>query len=748
MPARLPPERALPAGQEEAPHPPAARDPAWIEAALDVSDSAIIVTDGLRRICYVNAGFTRMFGFTAAEVLGRMPSEVLLGPDAEPAQKDTIHHGLRTWGQVQCEALIYGRSGQPRWVSMVINRPPGPQPDPLANTTTVLSDITLTKMHEVLQKKVLEGMVHELPLRELMLLVCTEVERIAPEVTATILSVDDDGRVHPLAAPRMPAFVSAAIDGLSIGPCSGSCGTAAWRGEPVLVTDIQSDPLWADYRALFAPTGLKTCWSSPIKTHQGKVIGTFAFYFHASRIPDAFHQRLVEVCVHLCEIAMERDATRKRVHQLAYYDVLTGLPNRTMFKASSEQTLTRLREDGQSAALLFIDLDRFKRVNDSQGHAAGDALLCEVARRLTSQLGSQDLAGRLAGDEFGVLLRVDDATQAVRSAERILQTLGQPVQVLGQTQLQQASIGIALFPADGADIDTLLRHADQAMYQAKSDNRHGVQLFRSEMNLRTQARAALEQALRQALDARSLTLHYQPQLMAGPAHTLYGVEALARWQHPEWGPIPPDQFIPVAEETGLIGPLTDWLVEEACGQLLRWRQAGLSVPHMAINLSARSFHEPDFANHLEATLRRLGLVPSDIVLEITESVMMDAHQSTLHNIDKLHAQGFCLSLDDFGTGYSSLSYLHRLPISELKLDKSFVQDLAGSPAARALIQSVMSIARSLDMVVVAEGVETISQQEWLENCGCPVLQGYLFSRPLTPQALRDWMELRDGSGAG
>ncbi|RUP25037.1 MAG: EAL domain-containing protein, partial [Curvibacter sp.] len=525
-----------------------------------------------------------------------------------------------------------------------------------------------------------------------------------------------------------------------IGPNAGSCGTAAWRGEPVLVTDIETDPLWTDYRAVFAPTGLKACWSSPIKNHQGRVVGTFAFYFQDHRVPDALHHRLVEVCLHLCALALEREASRARIHQLAYYDVLTGLPNRAMFRQSAERALERLDREGRSAALLYIDLDRFKRVNDNQGHAAGDALLREVAARLNQCVRPQDLVGRLSGDEFVVLLTGCTTEQAEQTAQRVLEALGESVQIDGQTHQPQASLGIALFPGDGQEIDTLLRHGDQAMYQAKSDSRHSLRLFNPEMNQRTQARAALELALRQALQQGQLSLHYQPQIRSDGTHTLYGVEALMRWNHPEWGMVPPDRFIPVAEEAGLIRPMSDWLVDEVCQQLNRWRQACLPVPRVALNLSAKSFHEPDFSAQLEGRLRGHGLQPSDLMLEITESVMMDTRSITTANIQDLHARGFHLSLDDFGTGYSSLSYLHRLPIQELKLDKSFVQDLSTSQAARTLTLSVMSIARSLGIEVVAEGVETPDQQAWLQSHGAPVLQGYLFSRPLPAPDLERWLQ--------
>ncbi|MDD0809163.1 EAL domain-containing protein [Curvibacter sp. RS43] len=706
--------------------------------ALDASDSAVMITDAQRRIAYVNAGFTRLLDYSSLEALGRIPAEMLMGRHSDPSLAPAIAEALLLRGQAHGEALVYSRSGQPRWVSMVINS--CDLPDRGASSITVFSDITLTKMHEVLQKRVLESMVRETPLHELMNLVCHEVERIAPEVTATILAVDEHGKVHPLAAPSMPSYVGQAIEGQSIGPQAGSCGTAAWRGEPVLVTNIQTDPLWVNYRDLFAPTGLQACWSSPIKNHQGQVVGTFAFYFQDQRVPDALHHRLVEVCVHLCAIALEREASRQRIHQLAYFDVLTGLPNRTMFRQKAESALQQLASAQQGGALLYIDLDRFKHVNDSQGHAAGDTLLRTVADRLLSHIGDEALPGRLAGDEFVLLLSDCGPDQAVQTAQGLLQALGEPVQLEGQTHTPQASIGIALYPSDGEHIDALLRHADQAMYQAKSETRHSLLLFSADMNQRTEARAALERALRQALPLGQLSLHYQPQLDCADALSLHGVEALMRWQHPQWGWVPPDQFIPVAEESGLIHAMTRWLLDECCQQLAQWRRDGLRVPRLALNLSARSFHQNDLAQHIETALQRHGLAPQDLVLEITESVMMDPRSVTAANIERLHQQGLVFSLDDFGTGYSSLSYLHRLPIGELKLDKSFVQDLSASPTARALTLSVMSLAQSLGKTLVAEGVETREQQDWLQSQGSLVLQGYLFSRPLPAAALPAWLQ--------
>ncbi|ODS61869.1 MAG: diguanylate cyclase [Acidovorax sp. SCN 65-108] len=705
---------------------------------MDASDNAIVMSNNTRHVVYVNEGFTRLFGFSPAEVLGKYLSDVLLGPHSDPGLLSEIRDGIDQQGGFHIETLLYSKAGQPRWVSMMINASNEASGGP-GGSITVLTDITLTKMHEVLQKRVLEGMVNELPLADLMALVCREVERIAPEVTASILSVDELGLLHPLAAPGLPPAICQALDGVPIGPCVGSCGTAAFRRAPVVVTDITTDPLWADYRTLFEPSGMRACWSSPICDHAGKVIGTFAFYFREPRAPDALHHRLVDVCLHLCALAIERNATRQRIHQLAFFDELTGLPNRAMFRSSAERALASLRQEDHPGAVLFIDLDRFKQVNDTLGHAAGDALLCEVAKRLTQCLRARDLIGRLAGDEFVLLLSECSTGQVVQMAQSILQEMARPMDLHGQAHVCHASIGIAMFPDDGDAIDTLLRHADQAMVQAKSDHRHSLQLFSAEMNRRAQERAALERALRQALTDRSLSLYYQPQVLSSAPGTLHGVEALARWQHPEWGMVPPSRFIPVAEEAGLIHQLTLWLLDEACAQLSAWRAAGHSVPCVAVNLSGRSFHQAEFAQQVCDALERHGLRTNDVLLEITESVMMDARPVTLANIEALHHKGFKLSLDDFGTGYSSLSYLHRLPISELKLDMAFVQDLTTSPTARALTVSVLSIAHSLGMVVVAEGVETTGQQQWLQAHGCPVMQGYLFGRPMPPDELEAWL---------
>ena len=432
------------------------------------------------------------------------------------------------------------------------------------------------------------------------------------------------------------------------------------------------------------------------------------------------------------------NALNRRLEQLSVTDALTGLFNRTGLSASLPLDIERAQRYRRSLSVVLLDLDHFKQVNDTQGHAAGDTLLRVVAQRLGECVRAQDCIGRLSGDEFVLLLSNCTTEQAVQTAQRVLGSIAMPVDIQGQINLPSASVGISIYPYDGTDIDTLVRHADQAMYQAKSDHRHSLQLFSQEMNRRAQERAAMERALHHALERGELTLHYQPQITSDPVLALHGMEALARWSHPEWGPVSPAQFIPLAEEAGLIPALTHWLVNEVCQQINTWRAAGIAVPHVAVNLSGRSFHQKGFAQNVSNTLRQHGLAAHDLLLEITESVMMDAREVTQENIELLSQQGFRLSLDDFGTGYSSLSYLHRLPITELKLDKSFVQDLEHSETARALTISVLSIAKSLGMTVVAEGVETSQQCRWLKEHGCEVMQGYLLGRPMPAHMLHAW----------
>ncbi len=716
--------------------------------ALEHSDSAALLSAADGRVLHINAGAVRMLGFEPAEMIGQTPLSMISGRHTDAEQLVRVRTCLQpTDGSgaqsIKCELLVYTKAGRPLWVSAVVN-PVFDAGGELLNFISVLTDITQTKMHEQLQHRVLEAIVREVPMAEVLALLCSEVERIAPEVVCSVLGIDARGCLRPLAAPSLPMEVAAAIDGLRIGPEVGSCGTAAWRGEPVLVLDIATDPRWHDHKHLVLPLGLCACWSSPIMAGDGTVAATFAFYYREPTAPSALHERLVAVSSHLCALLLERERSRERIHQLAHFDELSGLPSRAMVSARADRLLHEAGRSEVPLSVLFIDLDRFKQVNETHGHAIGDQLLRETARRLQAQVRETDVIGRLAGDEFVAVLPDCGAQQAAQFAERLVAALAWPVTIDGLTLHLGASVGVAVFPDDGTDVETLMRHADMAMFQAKGDTPGSFRFFRAEMNDAVRERAMLEADLRHALRHGGLELHYQPQVASADTARLRGVEALLRWRHPTLGNVPPMRFVTLAEKCGLIRELGHWVLAEACRQMADWHRRGIDVPRVAVNMSPSNFKDKALPELVAATLAAHRLQASALVLEITEGVMLESDEIVLATLDAVGAQGVRLSMDDFGTGYSSLGHLHRLPIGELKLDQSFVRDLENSASARALTTSVLRIADSLHMEVVAEGVETEAQYRFLSERGCDVLQGYYFARPMSAGQLEDWIDRQCG----
>ncbi|MFT3720750.1 EAL domain-containing protein [Pseudorhodoferax sp.] len=710
--------------------------PALAALVVDASDNAVVLCGPDRRVQDVNPGFTRMFGYTADDMRGKRLLEVLAGPATELPPFAGVA-APATPPDLRTELLLYTRGGRPLWAAVTRNavRDAGGR---VRHMCLLLADITLTKVHEVLQHRVLDAMARELPVADLMNLVCEEVERIAPELLCSVLDVDEDGLLHPLAGPGLPAALGDLLDGYPVGPDAAGGGAAAWRGKPVEVRDIASDSAWEGARGLVLPLGLRACWSCPILASDGGMVGAFTLYFREHRGPSGLHRRLAEIAVRLCALALERERARQRLERLASFDMLTGLANRFALKERAAQMLPELAGTGTPMAVLCIDLDRFRLVNETQGHPAGDALLREIAGRLMRCVRSIDLTGRLGGDEFAVILPACAMQQAATAAERLLAAVAEPVALPGATLQPAASIGVAMFPDDGGDIDTLLHHADMARVQAKASGRGGARFFNEEMQQRTRERVALEAALRLGLRDGGLRLLYQPQVDRRSGR-LYGVEALARWTHPELGEIPPSRFIPLAEEAGMVVELGRWALTEACRQMAQWRRGGVPVPRVAVNLSARNFQDDGLVALVAALLDAHGLQPGDLTLEMTESVLLDASPDVLAVLQALRAMGVHLSLDDFGTGYSSLSYLHRLPIHELKLDQSFVRDLGDSATARALTSTILRIGDSLKLTVVAEGVENALQAQLLAERGNAIVQGFLFGRPMTPESLAAWL---------
>ncbi|ACC72302.1 EAL domain-containing protein [Paraburkholderia phymatum] len=727
------------------------------------------------------------------------------------------------------------------------------------------------------EQSVLRLLTRSTPLPELLAEVCRRAETLLGEgARCSILVLDTDGfTVRVGAAPSLPPQYSAAIDGMRLGPCAGSCGTAMHDRRLVIVEDIERDPLWADYRHLALPLGLRACWSVPFEDDAGQVLGAFGVYYDRRRRPNDGEQALLREIGQSVGLAVHQDLMRKRLAQseehhrlvvdhlnegivvqsregvvlacnpsarrmlratgevigrdiykviraafwddgspvetaeqptrrvlrtgrpvvgitlrlelvgggsiwitenvvpifkrgeteagavlvsfndisavqaaraqlqyLATRDSLTGLYNRAYLADRMSERLAphtsaaahgrgEPRAAARRLAVLFVDLDGFKKVNDIAGHEAGDALLCSVAARLAGCVRSEDTLARVGGDEF-VIATGDytDASFLTSLAQRVLDTIARPFAVGGNEYYLGASIGISLFPDDGCDAQTLMRNADSAMYDAKQRGRHNFQFFTAELSQRLKRRFGIEQSLRRALAAGELSLAYQP-IVEGATGRIVGAEALLRWRNDELGQVSPVEFIPVAEDTGMIIDIGRWVLENACRQAVEWRRT--ITPHLmiAVNLSPRQING-ELIGHVAATLEQTGLEPSALELEITEGVLMSDSESVMPLLTTLAGMGVRISVDDFGTGYSSLSYLKRFPLHSLKVDRSFVAGLPGHRDAVAITHAVVAMAHSLGMSVTAEGVETSEQSAFLRSIGCERQQGYLFGRPVVP----------------
>jgi diguanylate cyclase (GGDEF)-like protein len=478
-----------------------------------------------------------------------------------------------------------------------------------------------------------------------------------------------------------------------------------------------------------APPG----WSAPIVSHNDAVLGSVAVQDgvdgRTPRLPTAHDRHCVEAVARLAGIAIERQRSEQRIRHMAHHDELTGLPNRALLNARLAQSLGQARRSGRPLALLFLDLDGFKYINDSLGHEVGDRLLRTAALRLQSIVRPGDTVARLGGDEFVVMLvDLKQAGDAAAIAHEIVQALSRPLRADDRTLHVTASVGVATFPADGDSAELLLKHADAAMYRAKAHGRNGVQCYTRDMGLQAHQRVELQSALRLAVEHGQFELHYQPQCTPESGR-IVAVEALIRWPHPELGLVSPERFIPLAEETGLIAPIGRWVLRAACRQLQAWHAAGHTRLVMAVNLSARQFLTQDIPQLVREALEEHGLPAHALELELTETALMHNAESVRATLQALKDLGVVLALDDFGTGYSSLNHLRRFPIDTIKIDKSFTADMASSDDTTAIVRAIVAMARSLGVQTVAEGVENEAQLRFLAALQCDRVQGYHLGRP-------------------
>ncbi|HVE06534.1 MAG TPA: EAL domain-containing protein [Paraburkholderia sp.] len=734
------------------------------------------------------------------------------------------------------------------------------------------------------ERNVVRLLTRSTPLPDLLAEVCRRAETLLGDgASCTVLVLAPDGQHAKVgAAPSLPLSFHEALSRFEIGPEAGSCGTAMYERRMVVAEDLEKDPLWANYRHLVQPHGLRACWSIPFEDEAGSVLGAFAVYYRTPRRPtdveetilrdigrsvglaihqDRLQQRLAQseehhrlVVDHLNEgivvqsrggevlacnpsamrmlrttssiigsniysvmlrarredgsvietperptrlvfatgkpvlgMTMALDlfngetiwvtanvvpifkpgdseahavlisfndigpvrAAQQQLKYLATRDSLTGLFNRA-YLSDRMRELLEPAERGlhvPRVAVLFIDLDGFKKVNDTGGHDAGDALLRSVARRLAACVHKGDTLARVGGDEFVIVVSgYESAAHLTALARQVIETIAMPFAVADNEYYLGASIGISVFPEDGRDATTLMRNADSAMYQAKQRGRNGFEFFTKELQRQLQRRFMIEQALRRALAADELRLVYQP-IVDGNSGRTVGAEALMRWRSSELGDVSPAEFIPVAEDTGLIVTLGRWLLERACEQTAQWRRTVAPDLMIAVNLSPRQFND-DLVQQVAQCLVAAGLAPEALELEITEGLLMSERAPVMPILTSLTRMGVRISVDDFGTGYSSLSYLKRFPLHNLKVDRSFVAGLPDHRDAVAITHAVIAMAHSLGMDVTAEGVETSAQATYLRSIGCDRQQGYLFGRPVDAGAYTQMLNETAGREEG
>tara|TARA_R110002124_G_scaffold84563_5_gene220064 strand:- start:42 stop:1943 length:1902 start_codon:yes stop_codon:yes gene_type:complete len=583
----------------------------------------------------------------------------------------------------------------------------------------------------LLQNKILEMIATGVSLDVTAERLCHEIELLLPGVACSVLRVKEGGLLDPLAAPSLPEIFSELITNLMIGPKVGSCGSAAYLGEAVAVTDIENDPRWTAFKQHILPCGFRACWSVPIYNAEGAVFGTFALYFKQRRMPRAREKQLVSASIHLCAIALERHDRVLERERRASVDALTGLPNRSSF----DMALSRLScEAPGSWALLVVDLDNLKTINDTFGHQAGDELLQSVAQRIRTTV-LPDHAFRLGGDEFAVILQdagaIADLTGA---ATRILDVVGIATSCCGHMIQPRATIGGASLSPGDRDAETVHKYADFALYHAKETGRGGFVRYWPGIGTAIKQRIEVIHDVDIALSEGRIEAYYQPvvQLETGE---IIGMEALCRLRKPEGNIVSAGAFHQAMTDVDVAAKLTQGMLDLVAADVRSWLDRGIPFQHVGINISSADFHSGTLYDRIEAAFGRENVPLKHVVLEVTESVYLGQNDPVVaREIKALRAHGLRIALDDFGTGFASLTHLLTVPVDIIKIDKSFVSQLRHGDRGMAIIEGLLGIARKLDIRVVAEGIETEDQGDLLREIGCKLGQGYLFSAAVTRES--------------
>ena len=711
---------------------------------LTIAADAVIAIDEDHRITVFNKGAERIFGYTAAEAVGQL-LDLLLPPRFAAVHRRYIEDFARDSDDDRhmiSQREVYGRrkSGEEFPAEASISKL---SEDGKMTFTVILRDITERKRTEE-ELRLLQGITQaaaeagDVPaaLAVTLAKVCettgwTLAQAWVPGPGGATLECSPAW--HCL-GPGMENFRTASLS-FAFSAGNGLPGRAWSTKQPVWLADVTHETNFP--RAAIAhAAGLKTGMAIPVLAGND-VVAVLEFFAREARSQDAHLIQLVSAVAAQIGNVIQRKHTEERLHYLARYDTLTGLPNRALFMDRLLQATMEADRHRSMVGVMFFDLDRFKTINDSLGHGIGDLLLKAVAERLARCVREGDTVARLAGDEFTLILGdVTHVDHAARVAQKVVDSLRHPLHVAGHELYVSASIGITLYPLDDHEVEALLRNADIAMYRAKERGGNGYEFFSPDMTSNAQARLATENALRRALEREEFELHYQPVVDLGSGR-MKCIEALIRWRHPERGLVPPAEFIPVAEETGLIEPIGDWVLRAACRQCRDFGVPGGPPLRVAVNVSPRQFERGQILKAVTEALEETGFDPHRLVLEITETLLMQNAGYVIDAMQDLATLGVHFSVDDFGTGYSSLSYLKRLPIEQVKIDRSFVADVVTDANDAAIVGAIISMAHSLGLDVTAEGVETDAQLGLLVTYGCDAVQGFYFGQPLTAAELAD-----------
>ena len=713
-------------------------------ATLESTGDGIFVTDVHGRAVVSNQRFVDMWNLPKAvtevddlRTLGALADQLRDSAGFLSTQKNLTRHIERDHGTVLelRDGRLFEWNSRPQYIDGVV-----------VGRVSSFRDISERKRAEALlaaEKEVLEMVVCGSPLKAALGVLARHVEVLSGQMFCAILFREDGENGMPTCAtgPSLPAQV---FDGMMHRGQSAVAAifadVAARKGlhehglsdeYSGVIEDVATNPAWAAYREVVVALNIQTCFAVSVMSSTGSLQGLIVAHYRTPSDQSPHDRELIWVAAHLTSIAIERRHAETRLRLLAHYDTLTLLPNRDLFRDRLNHALTHADRHKGLAALMFLDLDRFKTVNDTLGHDAGDMLLREVSARLRGCVREEDTVARLGGDEFTVVLeQIAKPGDAAVVAAKIVDALAPPVQLNGHEAFVTPSIGITIYPSDSTNAEDLLKNADTAMYRAKEEGGNGYRFFSPEMNALAAGRLQMESGLRRALEREEFVVYYQPKLDLA-SETIVGAEALLRWQHPERGLVPPGEFIPILEETGLIEQVGAWVMRAVCIQLRAWQDAALPPLNVAVNLSGRQLQRNNLSATIAGILQETGLAPGCLELEVTESMLMHDPDYAANMLARIRAEGVVhISVDDFGTGYSSLSYLKRFPIDALKLDKSFVDGLPADDDDVAITRAVIALAHSLKLHVIAEGVETEEQLAFLRANGCDVIQGYFISRPL------------------